>query len=1026
MAEQTFRSPQFFEREIDLTQRVQAPLGVPAGVIGTAKKGPAFVPVTVGSIADFRTKFGGLDPKRFGPYAVNEFLKHRTAVTYMRVLGAGANDSAADIEATRVQGTVKNAGFILEGVSSPAGVSGSRETGGVVFITARHSPTAEEAFGFPVFTDNDSFSTGDVNLVRAMIMLASGTRLLVLDGNENVGVGYRNSDDLATLGSAGEMVGKFKLLISSSAPAYATTDGFTGVRVLTASLNPADGNYISKVLNTNPDRFSVEEHLLYIDYPVENELAPVSTTVDAVALMSGSTLSSSTSGDTTETFSDSFGRFDTRFTTPVSPAIISQPFGTKEFDLMTFEAISDGAYANDQIKISISNVRKSTDPASEFGSFTVQIRAFGDTDLNPEVLEVYPECTLDPSDGENFVAAKIGDIKAYYNFDADQDDERRVVVKGTYPNKSNLIRVNVAQSVKDGLIPASALPFGFRGAPVLKTNDALVDTYVSSSAGTRRLTAYNTTGLIAQSGSLVPPIPYRFKVTRGATSTSPTFVGQPGVQELTDGRLYWGTKFERMPQSASLTNAALNPNVSSVTNDLIKAISKFQGIAKLDAVLTGSGADTQSNNKFSLAKVALSNTTVAQVTGSAAQHMRETAYIRNGVPSPNDYRVIDSLGINRVTLATLVNLTSSAEFNRFTGYNKFTTFLAGGFDGVNILDTNASRMNDKATSSDTGGNASTSFVSPGLTTNVNGAGQNNQSVFSYRTAARIMTDDLTVNTNLLAIPGIRDSFVTDYAANSTRDYGLAMYVMDLVEYDENLNRLFDDDTIKPDVRQTSEQFESRAVDNTYAASYFPDVFITDSENERRVKVPPSVAAMGALAYNDRVGFPWFAPAGFNRGALDFVSNIDVRLNKGDRDTLQDAHINPISNFPRRGTTPTFVIFGQRTLKAASSALDRVNVRRMLLEVKRSVVNITREGFVFEQNTPQTRARWVSQVTPRLALIQAQAGIESFKVTMNETNNTQEDIENNRLRGQIIMVPTRTIEVVALDFILTNAGVEFGE
>ena len=118
MAEQTFRSPGFFEQEIDLTQRVQGPVGTPAGVIGTAERGPAFVPVTVGSFADFTTKFGNLDSKRFGPYAVNEFLKNRDAVTYVRVLGAGSNTTVEDINITKNQGSVKNAGFKITPITT--------------------------------------------------------------------------------------------------------------------------------------------------------------------------------------------------------------------------------------------------------------------------------------------------------------------------------------------------------------------------------------------------------------------------------------------------------------------------------------------------------------------------------------------------------------------------------------------------------------------------------------------------------------------------------------------------------------------------------------------------------------------------------------------------------------------------------------------------------------------------------------------------------------------------------------------
>jgi len=246
-----------------------------------------------------------------------------------------------------------------------------------------------------------------------------------------------------------------------------------------------------------------------------------------------------------------------------------------------------------------------------------------------------------------------------------------------------------------------------------------------------------------------------------------------------------------------------------------------------------------------------------------------------------------------------------------------------------------------------------------------------------------------------------------------------MYVMDMPKYDSNGVRLYDDSSTRPDPGKTSELFETRAVDNSYGAVFFPDVNIQDPANNRVVKVPSSVAALGVLGFNDKVAFPWFAPAGFNRGALGFVSNVETRLSQGDKDTLYDARINPIATFPAGG----FVVFGQKTLQQAKSALDRINVRRLLLEVKRTVGGIAQQ-LLFEPNNAQTRARLVAGVTPQLALIQAQQGIESFKVICDDTNNTSADAEANKLNGRIVIVPTRTIEFVSIDFIVTNSGVQF--
>lgn len=317
------------------------------------------------------------------------------------------------------------------------------------------------------------------------------------------------------------------------------------------------------------------------------------------------------------------------------------------------------------------------------------------------------------------------------------------------------------------------------------------------------------------------------------------------------------------------------------------------------------------------------------------------------------------------------------------------------------------------------GGAASSYTAQGFGVAVNGTGRNNSGVASYNAAVDIMTDPFAVGVNVLTLPGIREPYINDLTSKKVRDYGLALHIMDIPSYNDDGFRLYDDSTSKPSVKETVDAFDARAIDNNYVATYFPDIFVDDTTNVRRVKVPATVAAIGALGFNDRVSYPWFAPAGFNRAALDFVTNVSVRLNVSDRDRLYDSRINPIATFPRLG----FVIWGQKTLQISKSALDRVNVRRLLLEVKRIIIGIANR-MIFEQNTPAVRNRFVSDSVFQLGLIQAQAGIEAFQVVMNETNNTQEDIDLNRLNGRIVVVPTRSIEFIAIDFIVTNAGVQF--
>jgi hypothetical protein len=189
MSEQVFKSPGFFEKEVDLSQRTGEVTGVPAGVAGTAEIGPAFVPVTVGSMIDFKNKFGDIKAENFGPYAVKEFLRNKAAVTYVRVLGAGANSTITNINTTSAEGTVNSAGFIVKGGSFVAtDTDFMRKQGNAVFISAVHTvPTDYEVAGYPIFTDNRTYGLttgGDVQLVRGMIFTTSGSRIELLDHDE--------------------------------------------------------------------------------------------------------------------------------------------------------------------------------------------------------------------------------------------------------------------------------------------------------------------------------------------------------------------------------------------------------------------------------------------------------------------------------------------------------------------------------------------------------------------------------------------------------------------------------------------------------------------------------------------------------------------------------------------------------------------------------------------------------------------------------------------------------------------------
>jgi hypothetical protein len=1019
MASQTFKFPGFQEREIDLTQEVQAPLGTPAGVIGMSERGPAFVPKSVGSFPDFKSKFGDVNPKFVATYAVQKHLENRSALTFVRVLGAGANTTSTHIDTTRTQGTVNNAGFKVE----PPAANAKR--GAVQYIVARHIVTGSEAFGQAGFTNNNSlFTSGaadEAMLVRGMIFTDSTTRIQVLNHNEYYGL---TIDDACTANSSSK---EFKIVISSSATTN-TVDGFAGIKVLTASLDPTSDNYFAKILNRDPERFSTEHHLVYADYAVDAEVATVGTGSGDIVIASGSANVSANSGDTALPFLKAFGRFDTRYQAPKTPFIISQPFGTVEHDLFQIESIDDGIFANTKYKISIANLQRSSNPRYKYGTFSLLVRAYDDLDVDQQILEQFNNLSLDP-ESDSYICNVIGDKKVYYNFDAEDESDRRLIVTGKYPNKSKYIRVLPTEALEKAMVPQEALPFGFRGLEVPNYNPRLVDRSgsVGEFSGTQRLTANlgasgANTEILA---GLVPPVPFRFKVTRGAVSTDAgKLEGAPGNLETVDSRYYWGVKTER-------NNSVLNQNTTSEKNSFVDSVVKFLGIAKLDVMVTGSSKDQINNNKFSLARVAFGNGSLADLTSSAAIHMKEAAYIRNGSPDVTDYKVVDANATQRVTFASLLNKSSNAAtFNAYTQYAKFTTIMQGGFDGLNILDKNAAQMNDRSTSTESRvdsvlgtiyGNVNGSFTSPGFAINQNGTGITNGTVASYRYAANIITDPFVSNVNTISIPGQREPLVTDYMADKAKEFGLALYVMDIPNYNSSNDRIWDGDVgVYSDPNKTSVTFEGRTLDNDSAAVYYPDIIMDDKTNQKRVTVPGSIAAVSALSYTDKVAYPWWAPAGFNRASLDFVTNTTTRINQAEREKLYASKINPIVRFPHEG----FVIMSQNTLELAGSALGSVNVQRMLFDLKKQIIDIGNR-IIWEQITPSLKAEIKTKYTSVLATMQAKQGINGFTIICDNTNNTTADEDANKINVSIRVIPTRSVEYISIDFIITKTGVVVG-
>jgi len=263
--------------------------------------------------------------------------------------------------------------------------------------------------------------------------------------------------------------------------------------------------------------------------------------------------------------------------------------------------------------------------------------------------------------------------------------------------------------------------------------------------------------------------------------------------------------------------------------------------------------------------------------------------------------------------------------------------------------------------------------------------------------------------NVLLAPGLVNNFASHNSAISsiitnTQGRGDSLFVLDLVGYGSS-------------VTTVTGQAASR--DSSYAASYWPWCLIQDPSSGKNVWVPSSVLIAGVYAYNDRVAEPWFAPAGISRGGLGTVIRAEQKLSQANRDSLYQGKVNPIATFPGTGT----VVYGNKTLQTKASALDRVNVRRLLISLK-SYIGQVANTLVFEQNTVATRNQFLAQVNPYLESVQQRQGLYAFRVVMDESNNTPDVIDRNQLVGAIYLQPTKTAEFIYLNFNLTATGATF--
>ena len=277
----------------------------------------------------------------------------------------------------------------------------------------------------------------------------------------------------------------------------------------------------------------------------------------------------------------------------------------------------------------------------------------------------------------------------------------------------------------------------------------------------------------------------------------------------------------------------------------------------------------------------------------------------------------------------------------------------------------------------------------------------------YNNAIALLSNQDEYQYNVISVPGLNSTNNSNQITNIVNNSisrGDSIAVIDLVNYGARVNTVIG---------------KTAGFDNSYATTYWPWVQTIDPNTGEAVFVPASTMIPGIYAFTDASSEPWFAPAGITRGGLGQVIRAERKLTAGNRDALYEANVNPIATFPQTGV----VVFGQKTLQKRASALDRVNVRRLLIALKGFISQIA-DTLVFEQNTIATRNNFLSQVNPYLESVQQRQGLYTFKVVMDDTNNTPDVIDRNELLGQIFIQPTKTAEFIILDFNVLPTGATF--
>lgn len=1027
-----FVSPGVFINEIDNSQLPRDRAIVGPCVIGRLPKGPSNRPVTVSSFSEFVEIFGnpvaggrGGDVWREGntlaptyaAYAAQAFLRNSAPVTVVRVLGE----------------------------ADPGAVSGGEAGWKVNKNHARshiNPNNAGGAYGLVLF------SSGSTQIARNGHFLGGA-------GNGNDGAAARGQStvtgslaavwyfDQGAIELSGNMAPNNKLQImgldSGSAerstfagnafafrPATSGKFEFTAVlfdksvkgKKITFNFDRDSDKYIRKVFNTNPtllgstvavrnqkgyflgesfDRHVKDLHATTLD---QGSATADGTLLGAiVALQQGAAVD--------------FGLNQKNTQPSYSPHFIGQDLtdNASGFDankmqkLFRFVALDDGEWSSKNIKITIEN-HKAPVLDGEYGSFDVVLRYTRDNDASRTVLETFGNLNLNPN-SSNYIARRIGDEHQVWD-----TTDNRYRVYGTHPNNSRFVRILMNEDVDQGLTDTNLLPFGFIGPPRYKAVN--FDAYHTSAKGDTRVSGstMHTSGTFPTLalGHAVSEVQLEGTIMRAsADTTSPiktsvVFNGFPsgslaarpeiaGMGPKAKAKLLFPT-FALRSGSADDGLSDQKKACFGITTNRTPSSTRFEE-SYLDLVAGPQGLPADVYDAATTTETPFIFTLDDLVAGDVAPDAVSTVtYVSGSRQKGSAY------GAKRGSYSDIID----------AGFTSFTAPMYGGYDGLDIKEREP-LGNHVLT-------ANNSFKA-------------NSANASIKRALDSVADPEVVEINMLSVPGVRNTLITDRVIEICEDRADALAIIDVekngYQPSTETTSTFQARIAANGVQDAITSLKARGINSSYACAFFPWVKIFDEINAKQVWVPPSVVAMGTFASSERNSELWFAPAGFTRGGLSEgaaglpVLGVSQRLTSKDRDRLYDANVNPIAQFPAEG----IVIFGQKTLQITPSALDRINVRRLMIFIKKQV-SVIASRLLFDQNVQSTWNRFRGQVEPFLDGVKSRLGLTDFRVILDETTTTTDLIDRNIMYAKIFLKPARAIEFIAIDFSITNSGASFDD